>query len=112
MDRPPVSEATRRAFEQIAEGLVAEAGAKQGQMMGMPTLYFGGKAFAGVFGEAMVFKLEGGVHAAALAHPGAALFDPSGRGRPMKAWVQVPAAWSSAWSRLAAQALEAVRAAS
>ena len=112
MDRPPESEATRQEYDRIAERLAAEAGAKQGQLMGMPTLYLGGKAFAGVFGEAMVFKLEGEAHAAALAHPGAALFDPSGMGRPMKAWVQVPAAGSSAWSRLAAQALEAVRAAS
>ena len=34
-------------------------------MMGMPTLYLGGKAFAGLFGEAMVFKLEGEAHKAA-----------------------------------------------
>ena len=39
----------------------------------------------------MVFKLEGDDHAQALALPGAQLFDPMG-GRPMKAWVQVPAA--------------------
>ena len=110
MDRPRVSEATRRAFDRIAEGLAADAGAKQGQMMGMPTLYLGGKAFAGLFGEAMFFKLEGDAHAAALAHHGASLFDPSGMGRPLKAWVQVPAEGSSAWSHLAAQALEALRA--
>jgi len=27
-------------------------------MMGMATLFFGGKAFAGLFGAAMVFKLR------------------------------------------------------
>ena len=110
MDRPSTSEATRREFDRIAEGLAEEAGAKSGQMMGMPTLYLGGKAFAGLFGEAMVFKLEGEAHAAALAYHGASLFDPSAMGRPMKAWVQVPAEDASEWPRLAAQALEALRA--
>jgi hypothetical protein len=105
-----VSDLTRAAYGGIAEQLAADAGATLGQMMGMPTLYIGGKAFAGLFGDAMIFKLEGAVHAAALALPGAKLFDPSGRGRPMKAWVVVPVAEASAWPGFAGAALEAVRA--
>jgi hypothetical protein len=81
-------------------------------MMGMPTLYLGGKAFAGLWGDAMVFKLEGDDHGAALRLEGAALFDPSGMGRPMKAWVKVPVAHAAEWPRLAraaARSLVAVR---
>lgn len=110
MNRPSVSDATRREYDRIAERFALETGATPGQMMGMPTLFFEGKAFAGLFGEAMVFKLEGEAHTAALAEPGAVLFDPSGMGRPMKAWIQVPSADASAWPRLADQALEALRA--
>ncbi len=42
---------------------------------------------------------------ATLSLDGATHFDPSGAGRPMKAWVQVPAAHADEWPRLAAQAL-------
>ena len=108
MDRPIVSEASRRAYVRIADRLTAEAEVKAGQMMGMPMLYTGGKAFAGLFGDGMVFKLEGDAHAAALAEPGATLFDPSGMGRPMKAWVRVPVEEAAKWPRLASQALAAL----
>ncbi len=110
MDRPSIAEATQVAYDRIAEQLVVEAGVKPGQMMGMPTLFSGGKAFAGLFGDAMVFKLDGEAHAAALGLPGARLFDPSGMGRPMKAWVQLPVASASDWPRLASHALAALRA--
>jgi len=77
-------------------------------MMGMPSVKRNGKLVAG-FAEAaggMTFKLtDPAAHAGALALDGAELFDPSGRGRPMKAWVQVPAAHADRWPDLAAQAL-------
>lgn len=108
MDRPPVSEPARHEYDRIAERLAAEAAVKAGQMMGMPTGCVGGKAFAGLFGAAMV-KLTREAHVAALAEPGATPFDPSGMGRPMKAWVQVPIEDSSVWPRLADQALAGLR---
>jgi hypothetical protein len=101
VDRPIVSADARDRYGRLAGQLAAEAGATPGRMMGMPTLYRGGKAFAGLFGDSMVFKLEGEAHAAALALPGAMLFDPSGMGRPMKAWVRVPLEHASEWPRLA-----------
>jgi hypothetical protein len=107
MQRPSVSEATRAEYDQIAERLAAQAGVKAGQMMGMPMLYLDGKAVAGLFGDAMIFKLDGDAHAAALARRGATLFDPSGMGRPMKAWVQVPTDDAQAWPGLADEALAA-----
>jgi len=101
VDRPNTSPETLSLYEGIVALLVEEVGAKPGQMMGMPTLFLGGKAFAGLSGEAMVFKLDGESHALALALPGAALFDPSAMGRPMKAWVRVPVQHASEWSALA-----------
>jgi hypothetical protein len=38
------------------------------------------KAFAGLYGDAMVFKLAGDAHAAARGLAGVELFDPSGSG--------------------------------
>lgn len=109
MDRPTVSDATQGAYDRIADHLALEAGSKAGQMMGMPTLFSGGKAFAGLFGDAMVFKLDSQARALALGLPGATLFDPAGVGRPMKAWVQVPLSYAAEWPRLAARALEDLR---
>ena len=77
-------------------------------MFGIPTLMVKGKAFAGLFKDAMVFKLQGKDHERALALPGAQLFDPSGRGRPMKEWVQVPPTHAARWAFLARQALKYV----
>ncbi len=107
MDRPASSAAALGQYERIATELVS-TGATSGKMMGMPTLYLGGKAFAGLFGNAMTFKLAGPDHAAALELPGAALFDPSGRGRPMKAWVQVPLECAPQWRSLADQAMRTI----
>lgn len=47
-------------------------------------------------------------HGEALSLPGAQLFDPSGRSRPMKEWVQVPAAHVARWQTLAQAALRYV----
>ncbi len=108
MDRPVASADAQQAFERIAGELGGSLGASPGKMMGMPTLYLGGKAFAGLFGDAMVFKLDGEAHAGAIALPGAALFDPSGMGRPMKAWVRVPLDQASAWQDLARSAANGI----
>jgi len=54
----------------------------------------------------MVFKLpDADQRDAALALDGAELFDPSGRGRPFKEWVQVPAAHEDRWPEFAEAAL-------
>ena len=72
---------------------------ESGQLFGKPCFKKGGRAFLCFFQNEMVFKLTGSGHAAALAVPGAQFFDPSGKGRPMKEWVQVPAAGD--WEGLA-----------
>jgi hypothetical protein len=104
LDLGPTSEATQSDYQRIAAALEPKGGVAS-QMFGMPTLKVGGKGFAGIFGDAMVFKLGGPAHTTALGLAGAMLFDPSGLGRPMKEWVVVPRAHADRWPALAADAM-------
>lgn len=102
MARP--SEGGRARFDRLVDDLKGELDIVGASMFGMPSMKRrGGKAFAGLYGEDMVFKLEGDAHAAALALEGAQLFEPMA-GRPMKAWVQVPPTHETQWADLARKA--------
>jgi len=92
---------TEEMFDEITMQLTAHPAVVRSQMFGMPCLKVKGKAFLGVLKEDMVFKLTGQEHARALALEGAVLSDPSGRGRPMKEWVQIPPSHSSTWKGFA-----------
>ena len=83
-------------------------GAEQGQLFGKPCFKINGKAFICFFQNEMVFKLNGDVHKEALSLDGSQLFDPSGKKRPMKEWVQVSARHQDKWARLANEALKYV----
>ena len=90
------------AYETVVSEMVATSPTTSGKMFGMPCLKnSNGKAFAGYFEGTMVFKLGGAGHAEALALPGARLFDPSERGRPMKEWVVVPIEHVARWLEFA-----------
>ena len=84
------------AFYDIGYG-IAEAEASQ--MFGKKCFKAGkgGKPFVSFFQDCMVFKLTGTDHTQALALEGAHLFDPSGKGRAMKDWVQVSFDHVAAW---------------
>lgn len=56
----------------------------------------------------MVFKLSGNEHKEALNLPGSELFDPSGKNRPMKEWVQLPPVHSDHWEYFAKAAYDKV----
>lgn len=88
----------------------AQAAAEAGQLFGKPCFKINGKAFVCFFQEAMVFKLAAAARQEALALDGAQLFDPSGKGRPMKEWVQVPAHYRAQWPGMAAAAHQYVQA--
>jgi hypothetical protein len=92
----------------VCQQLAARPGVLQAKMFGMPSLKVNGKAFAGLFQDDMVFKLTADAHMRALALKGAHLFDPSGRDRPMKEWVQVPSKYSDQWLDLAQEAWQYV----
>lgn len=81
---------------------------EKGQLFGKPCFKINGKAFICFFQNEMVFKLTADAHRQAMGFAGAQLFDPSGKKRPMKEWVQVPAAHKDHWPALAAEALKYV----
>jgi len=83
--------------------------AEESQMFGKPCFKIGGKAFITFFRDEMVFKLTGDDHRFALGLTDAKLFDPSGKGRAMKEWVQVPFLHQEYWQKLAESAHEFVR---
>jgi len=83
--------------------------AEQSQMFGKPCFKVKGKAFMCFFEDTIVFKLKGDNHKEALALSGSCLFDPSGRNRPMKEWVQVGFEHSTAWAGFAEAALDYVK---
>jgi hypothetical protein len=103
---PKVSEQAVAAYDAVAAEL-EPAGVARGSMFGMPCLKVGKKVLAGMFGDAMTFKLPPEPREKALGLPGAEPFDP-GMGRPMKEWVVIPLAQSEAWPEYAAEALEYV----
>ncbi|MES2560821.1 MAG: hypothetical protein V4590_13835 [Bacteroidota bacterium] len=83
-------------------------GAEQSQLFGKPCFKINGKAFICFFRNEMVFKLTGTKHTEALSLDGSQLFDPSGKKRPMKEWVQIPYAYHDTWATFAKAALKYV----
>ena len=96
--------ANSSTLDEVAAQFDAEQGVVQGNWFGKPCLKAGGKVFVTQWKGDLAFKLEGKAHAEALAVAGARLFDPQGKGHPMKAWVQVPAAQLARWPRFAEMA--------
>lgn len=73
------------------------------QMFGKACFKLNKKAFVCFFQNEMVFKLNGESHREALSMDGAQLFDPSGKGRAMKEWVQLPFHCKDLWPKFAIQ---------
>lgn len=80
--------------------------AVESKLFGKSCYKINGKAFCCFFQEEMVFKLEAPHHAAAMLLDGAQLFDPSGKKRPMKEWVQIPAIHKDQWPHFCSKAFE------
>ena len=97
----------RALYGIVAAELTATSPAITGKMFGMPCLKNNGKAFAGYYNDAMIFKLTAPEHSEALALTNARLFDPMG-GRPMKEWIEVPIEHAARWPALARAALRYV----
>ncbi len=78
-------------YEQLIQHLAQNKNVVSSQMFGKPCLKVNGKAFLALHQKVLVFKLSSDAHKQALAQKGATLWDPSGKGRPMKEWVAIPA---------------------
>lgn len=84
------------------------ANAQNSQMFGKPCYKVNGKAFIAFFQNGMVFKLTGDLHKEAMNLDDAQLFDPSGKKRPMKEWVQLPFIHKEQWKKYALAAMDYV----
>ncbi len=91
----------------VSVGEKIENGIKS-QMFGKPCFKINKKAFTCFFKNAMVFKLNGEFHQEALSLEGSELFDPSGKNRPMKEWVQVSFDYKEKWKMFAEKSAEYV----
>ena len=81
---------------------------EESQLFGKPCFKINKKAFICFFQNEMVFKLKGDTHSEALSLDGSQLFDPSGKKRAMKEWVQVPFDYKEKWEEFAQEALSYV----
>ena len=95
-------------LDEIAAQFSPELDVAVGKWFGRPCIKGDGKVFVVLFGRDLAFKLAGDAHAEALEIEGAHLFDPRGKGHPMKEWVQIPAAQSTSWNRFARLAYQCV----
>ncbi len=101
---PAPTEAGLVRFDAVIEELSGELDIAKTSMFGMPSVKRrDGLAFAGLYGDDMVFRLAGDPRDSALALDGAHLFEPM-PGRPMPAWVQVPPTHETQWAELARKA--------
>lgn len=82
---------------------------EQSQLFGKPCFKINSKAFICFFHNCMVFKLKDDAHKEALSLDGSELFDPSGKKRPMKEWVQVPFNYSEKWEKFAKSTFDYVK---
>jgi hypothetical protein len=96
-----------QTWEELVADVTARQPVRESKMFGMPCLKReNGKVVAGSWkdGGITVKLTDEAQREAALALPGAELFDP-GMGRVMREWVHVPAAQSGEWERLVEQAI-------
>lgn len=92
-------------YEKLVTVLATSEGVTVGQMFGKACIKIHGKAFVSQHQETVVFKLPTTDREKALALSGAVLWDPSGKGRPLKEWVALPAVHSQHFKSFAQAAL-------
>ena len=96
-------------YTEIGQQFTDQYGTIAGQMFGKPCLKTEKKAFAAFFKGEMVFKIGAQeVNLLKEKYPGSINWDPSGKKRAMKDWLQIPSEFSEDWIELAKQALEYV----
>jgi hypothetical protein len=88
-------------LQELAARFSPDAGVTVAKWFGKPCVQVGKKVFVILWGSDLAFKLAGEAHENGLKVAGAHLFDPRGRGNPMKEWVQLPAGESAEFERFA-----------
>ncbi len=96
-------------YKDLGLAFAEQYGTTMSQMFGKPCLKTGKKAFAAFFNDEMVFKLgREEVNLLKEKYPHSQNWDPSGKNRPMKDWLQIPNDYKEDWADLAKQALDFV----
>ena len=95
---------TLKVFDALTEELAQTVKAEKAQMFGKPCMKYRGNGFMAFFEGDLVVKLSGQSRENALKLKGSQMWDPSGQGRAMKEWIQVPGAHAAMWPELAKQA--------
>ena len=97
-----------QAFDALAAELARGRKAERSKMFGKECMKYKGNGFMAYFEGDLVLKLSGQAREDALKLKGSKLWDPSGQGRPMKEWVQIPPAHQARWGVLAEKSVEYV----
>ena len=95
-------------YNNLVEYIGQTHGGEAGQMFGKKCIKINGKTGIALFNECVVFKLPELELKKAMALAGSVLWDPSGKGRPMKEWVQVSIAHKAKFKEFAKAAAEYV----
>lgn len=98
---------SEKLYDEIGQQLSQEHETTSSKMFGKPCLKTSAnKAFAAFFKGEMVFKLgQEEVNLIREKYTGSVNWDPSGKNRPMKDWLQIPATYSNDWLELSKEAL-------
>ena len=100
---------SRAAYNTIGQDLAERHETTLGQLFSKPCLKLNGKAFAAFFQDEMVFKLgQAEVSLLKEKYIGSVNWDPSGKNRAMKDWIQIPSEFDEGWDALAMNAMEYV----
>lgn len=76
-------------YNKLINQITSSHAAIAGQMFGKKCIKISGKAGIALFKDCIVFKLPEPDHKKAISLAGSILWDPSGKGRAMKEWVQI-----------------------
>jgi hypothetical protein len=96
----------QESYENISKTLLkTNSSVSSGKMFAKQCLKINNKAFASFHQKKMVFKLIDPAHRKAMSLQDSKLWDPSGKNRPMKEWVQVSFEHEKIWSEFAMCAL-------
>jgi hypothetical protein len=95
-------------LEELQTAMGSRPDVERTKFFGKECLSARGKVIAVLWEGDVVFKLAGENHASALKLDGAHLWDPKGKGHPMREWVQVPTLHREEYGRLGEAAYEYV----
>ena len=95
-------------FNNLVDYLGSTHGGVAGKMFGKKCIKINDKVGVALFKDFLVFKLHDNDHKQAIALTGSVLWDPSGKGRPMKQWVQISMDHKSKYKEFAKAAADYV----